>query len=109
MNKIFILYVTFDSETAADHMITQLIAERLIACGNKISASSVYLWEGTVCKENETAVLMKTSKEKLSETRSRIEELHSYEIPCIIDWEVSCNASYYLWILKSVKEEEDCG
>lgn len=106
MNRICLLYVTFDSETAAESMIEQLISERLIACGNKIPIKSIYLWEGAACKEDETVVLMKTSKGRLSKAKSRIEALHSYQVPCIIDWEVSCNPAYYRWVLESVAENK---
>ncbi len=101
MNTIVLFYITFESDEAAKEMIKQLIEEKIIACGNVLPINSVYLWEGAVCNENEFVAILKTSKTNVDKTRDRIEELHKYDVPCIIHWEVKCNDSYYNWILKS--------
>ena len=84
----------------------QLVEERLIACANILpGVTSVYRWEGAVCEDNETLLVMKTSAERILELTERIRALHSYEVPEVIALPLvpdEGNPAYLSWLLEQV-------
>ena len=82
----------------------KLIAEKLVACAN-ISAAmvSIYEWDGKICEEEERAIFLKTRKDLAEKVIIRIKELHSYDTPCIVQWDITGGSESYLkWIGKKV-------
>jgi periplasmic divalent cation tolerance protein len=76
------VYVTAPPEAAAD-LARTLVEERLAACVNRLECSSTYRWEGEVLEEREEVLLCKTTDAAYERLRSRVVELHPYEVPCI--------------------------
>ncbi|WP_101297428.1 divalent-cation tolerance protein CutA [Halegenticoccus soli] len=75
-------YVTAPPE-AADDLARTLVEERLAACVNSVDCSSVYRWEGEVSDDEEVILLAKTTDERYEELKSRVVELHPYDVPCV--------------------------
>ena len=94
-----ILYVTFGSKHEARRVVRTLLEERLIKCANMLSSDSLYVWNDSVKEENEIVAILKSSNE-FSIVSSRIEELHSYEVPCIIEIDGRCNQKFLSWLDK---------
>lgn len=64
----------------AEELARKLVAERLAACVNIIpGVRSYYIWEGTLEKDEEATLLIKTPLTKLDALRRRLLELHSYD------------------------------
>jgi periplasmic divalent cation tolerance protein len=81
----YVVYVTTRDREEAKRIAETVVQERLAACANVHGAvECVYWWEGRVCKENETVLLLKTSGKRKSELIQRIRKLHSYDTPCIV-------------------------
>jgi periplasmic divalent cation tolerance protein len=95
-----LVYVTAENETAAKKIATTLIEERLIACANLLPGmTSIYRWEGAVQEETETAMILKTTVERLDAVTERIRQLHSYACPCVVGWQATGgNADFLSWI-----------
>lgn len=76
------VYVTAP-ESAADDIASRLVEERLAACVNAVDCDSTYRWEGSVHRDSEVILLVKTTSDAADRLTDRIEELHPYDVPCI--------------------------
>jgi len=52
---------------------------------------------------NEYVTLLKTRNSLWKEVENYILKHHSYEVPCIIKYDVTANESYEQWILSTTK------
>jgi periplasmic divalent cation tolerance protein len=96
---ISIIYMTARDEREAEKIVTTLLDEKLIACGNIFPVRSIYSWRGEREDEGEAAVIMKTRSLKVVSVVKRIKELHSYEVPEIISFKVDKgNKDYLTWV-----------
>ncbi len=101
--NVAILYVPCGSEEEAAGIATQLLVEGLIACGNIVQSRSLHLWEGSLADEKEHILLCKTTNQAKEAAQQRIEELHSYDVPCIISvGPASVNGAYSEWVISMV-------
>lgn len=77
-----IIISTINDQNAGEAIITQLVSEGLIACGNLLpSATSIYRWQGKIEREAEILLILKTQAERLMELQERYHALHPYEVP----------------------------
>lgn len=83
-----------------------VVEERLAACVNIApSVRSIYRWKGSVETEEEALMFFKTTEAAQMSLTKRIRELHPYEVPEIISFEIKAsegNADYLDWIRSSV-------
>ena len=83
-----------------------VVEERLAACANIIpSIHSIYTWKGAVEEAGEAMVFFKTTAEIEPQLTARIRQLHPYEVPEIISFEIKKNEGnpdYLDWIRASV-------
>ncbi|MCB1530141.1 MAG: divalent-cation tolerance protein CutA [Rhodospirillales bacterium] len=83
--KKFFVYITAGSREEAQKIAEHLIEARLAACVNVLpEMSSVYRWEGKVCREREVALIAKTTENKLEDLTAAVKSIHSYDVPCIV-------------------------
>jgi periplasmic divalent cation tolerance protein len=77
-----------------------LVEERLAACGHQLEAiRSVYRWQGEVHDEREARVALHTRRSLVPAIVARTEQLHTYEVPCVIALPlVGGNPAYLRWI-----------
>ena len=77
-----------------------LVEDRLAACGHQISPiSSVFRWDGAVQDATETRVALHTRRSLVPAIVERADELHPYEVPCVIALPlVGGNPAYLEWI-----------
>jgi periplasmic divalent cation tolerance protein len=100
MNACWVYSTTHD-EAEASAIGEILISENLASCVNILpKIRSIYRWQGQIHKDQESAMLIKISKDKFEAVRARIRELHSYQTPCIIaiDWDQT-DSDYLKWII----------
>ena len=102
--KISFLYVTAPSKSVAEKIAKTLMKEKLIACANIFAhMKSIYFWKGQLTQSQEVVVILKMPKSYVARVRTRVAELHPYEVPCVAEIPIaSLNASYAQWLLKSV-------
>ena len=94
-----VVLVTAASQAEATAIATILIEEKLAACVNMFPVQSIYQWQGRIHQESEFQLIIKTNLAKFSELSSRIQEIHSYEVPEIIALPiVSGSESYLAWL-----------
>ncbi|AIL65004.1 Divalent-cation tolerance protein CutA [Rickettsiales bacterium Ac37b] len=99
-----IIYTTFQNRDEAITIAKTLVEEKLVACANVIDkAISIYRWNDQVEESVETVLVSKTTKVKLEETISKIKQLHKYECPCIVTFDITGgDIDYINWIKNSV-------
>jgi len=76
-----------------------IVRERLAACVNVGSVESLYWWKGSIERDSEDLLIVKTSMARLEELIRRVKELHPYEVPEIIALPVAaCLSEYCRWV-----------
>jgi periplasmic divalent cation tolerance protein len=105
MSQLSLLYTTFPHEEEAIKVARELLEKRLIACANILgSIRSLYTWQGKIEDGQEVAVLLKTTSAKVSEVIQRIQALHSYETPAILEIPAGQSAKAFSeWVHEEVK------
>jgi len=106
MTGLVTVYTTCAHAEEAARLSRELVDERLIACANVIQGvMSFYRWEGQVTNQPEAAILMKTTEAKFPALKTRLAELHSYDVPCIVAWPiVDANEAYAQWVRGAVDD-----
>ena len=100
-----IIYITHESEEKAKALADHLVGERLAACANIFAIQSMYWWEDVLHTEDEWVSIVKTTLDKWPLLRDRAEELHPYDVPCIMKIEVEANAGYERWIREETRTD----
>ena len=95
-----IALTTLPADADAAEFGRTLVDERLAACVNLLPVmESVYRWEGKIEFEAERQLVIKTSRERVSDLWDRVRELHPYEVPeFVIISIVDGNEAYLRWI-----------
>ena len=88
-----------DAATAV-RIARALIEERLAACVNRVAGvASTYRWQGAVHDDAEVLLLIKTTRERFAALRTRLVDLHPYEVPELIALDIADgNPTYLDWI-----------
>ncbi len=108
---------TVGTEEEAHRIAEELVARRHCACVNIIPVQrSVYRWQGKLCDDSEFFLIIKTVEEEYEATEAAIQELHSYELPEILAFNIGRGEKNFLdWIASCVDksahfpDEEDEG
>jgi periplasmic divalent cation tolerance protein len=104
MTQYCLVYITAKDEEEAQIIGKALVEEKLAACVNIHPIRSIFRWQGEISQEDEMAILAKTRAELANEVISRVKELHSYEVPCIVVLPLETgNPDFLEWISQSTK------
>lgn len=95
-----IVLTTASSPEEASKISRALVERRLAACVNIVPhVQSVYRWQGKVEQATEWLLIIKTQAAAFERLRDTIKELHSYELPECIMFEIAEGSEAYLnWI-----------
>ena len=105
MSNVVLLYVTVPDHHVANSIGHELVEDRLAACVNILGdIRSIFRWEGKVTKDDEVAMLVKTTETKAKLAIERIHALHPYECPAILTLAVSGGFAQFLaWVGEETK------
>ena len=108
MSEHLVVYVTAPSAPVGRDIASALLDSRLCACVNILpSVTSLYVWEGEVCRDEEVLLLIKTSKARFDALAATVRQNHPYDVPEIIATPiVAGTADYLAWIGESVQSGE---
>ena len=98
--KIVLIQTTCSTKEEARKIAKVLIEEKLAACIQMFEIESFYNWNNEFCCDNETLLNIKTRKDNFEEIKSRILELHSYDLPEIIQLDITNTSEEYLNFIK---------
>ncbi len=104
-----VVVTTVGTEEQANLLAEELVRRRQAACVNIVPGiRSIYRWQGKVCRDGELMLVVKTLEEEFAGVAATIGELHSYEVPEILAFQVSRGESRFLeWIAGSVDKEAE--
>lgn len=93
-------YITAGSRDEARRIGRALVEERLAACANILDdMTSIYRWQGAVEEASEAVLIAKTRAELFDRLAARVRELHSYDVPCVVELKVGRgNPAYLDWL-----------
>ncbi|WP_141324402.1 divalent-cation tolerance protein CutA [Myxococcus sp. AB025B] len=105
MTDAILVLVTAPSADKAAELARSLVEEQLAACGNILPGlRSIYRWEGKVQDDAEALILFKTRASLFDTLRSRLVELHPYDVPEVLRLDIADgHAPYLAWILDSTR------
>ena len=98
--KAIIVQTTCSSKEEAKNIAKVLIEEKLAACVQLSEIESFYNWKEEFCCDNETLLNIKTRKDNFEKIKSKILELHSYDLPEIIQLDITNTSEEYLNFIK---------
>ncbi len=95
------VYVTAGDKSVALDIGKTVVKERLAACANVLNPmTSIYWWDGDVQEDTEVVLILKTRQELVQDLTARIQELHSYDCPCVVSFDIqSGNGAYLDWLV----------
>jgi periplasmic divalent cation tolerance protein len=105
MDPYVVVFVSAGSEKDAATIAKALVEERLAACVNIIpKVRSIYLWEGKICDDAESYLIIKTRRPLFRKLQNRVKALHTYDVPEIIGLPIVEGFDPYLgWIEKETE------
>jgi periplasmic divalent cation tolerance protein len=91
---------TLDDSRRADAIVGQLLADRLVACGQRLGpVVSRYWWDGAMERAEEWLVLLKTRADLAPAVIEAVVAAHPYDTPEVVALDVVGGAAGYLaWI-----------
>ena len=85
MTDKIIVFVTCESKEQAETIAQAVVSDKLAACVNVLPGiRSCYVWEGKLTWSSELLLLIKTTRGRFEQLKSKIRELHSYAVPEIV-------------------------
>lgn len=93
-----VVYITAGSMEEARMLGKELVSRRLAACANIYPMNSIYWWNDELVEDKEVVLILKTTSERFDELKETVQSLHSYDLPCIIYWEIGGEENYLQWI-----------
>jgi len=102
--KMIIVQTTCPNKKEAEKIAQILIKQNLAACVQLSNIESFYRWDNKVCNDKEVLLNIKTKKENFKKIKSKIKELHSYDLPEIIALNINkASKEYKKFIAKACK------
>ena len=100
---------TVGTEQEANVLAEELIERRHAACVNIISGvRSLYRWRGSICKDSEYLLIIKTLDEEYELVAATIQEFHTYDLPEILTFPITRGDQDFLgWISGCLDKEAD--
>lgn len=100
-----IIYITTSGVLESKEIAKKLLEEKLAVCINIIpTIESIYLWHDNIEEDTESIIFVKTKTELVEKLIKRVEDLHSYEIPCILEININKGSRNYLKWMENLLE-----
>ncbi|MCU0546518.1 MAG: divalent-cation tolerance protein CutA [Oscillatoriaceae cyanobacterium Prado104] len=91
-----VVLVTAGSEAEAEKIARFLVENQLAACASLSPIRSIYSWQGEIRSDSEWQLVIKTDLAKFEDLKTKVQELHSYEVPEIIAIPIVAGSQAYL-------------
>lgn len=103
-----LIYITTSGLSESKKIAKILLQDRLVACVNIIpQIESLYLWKGEMEEDSESLLIAKTRQDLVDKVIQKAQEIHSYDIPCILQIQVKKGSMDYLeWMETELSKEK---
>lgn len=100
-----VVFCTCPDSESAERLGRMLVEEHLAGCVNVVPGlTSIYMWQGSLRREPECLLLIKTSTDRFEDLQDRLRALHPYELPEIIALPISQGDPDYLaWLTENTR------
>ena len=97
---VLLCYCSCPDAASAQAIAEALVGERLAACVNRLpTVHSTYRWQGAVTCDSEELLLIKPTAARFDALKTRLLELHPYELPELVAVPVQRGHEAYLdWV-----------
>jgi len=104
MRPLIVLTTLGENHDAHD-LANDLVEKRLAACVNIVPRiQSVYRWQGSIERDDEQLLIIKTLDERLDELKSVLFARHPYEVPELVVIELDdLGDAYRDWLIDAVR------
>lgn len=94
------IYVTAADRAEAEMIGRAMVEARLAACANLLGdTTAIYWWDGAVESGGEAAIILKSRAELVPEITKAIQDIHSYDCPCVVALPiVDGNPEFLAWL-----------
>lgn len=91
----------------AEALASALVERRLAACVNIVGPiRSIYRWKDAIEREQEYLLLIKTTAERAADLAATFSELHPYELPERVEFNIEGGSGGYLeWLSAQVDRD----
>ena len=98
-----VVLTTIGGDIDGRELASILVAERLAACVNVLpEMDSIYRWQGAVETARERQLIIKTTGARVVRLRTRLHELHQYDVPEFLVVPIVDGSERYLgWLRES--------
>lgn len=95
-----VVLITCPDASTGENLAHALVEDGLAACVNLVPGlTSIYRWEGKLCREPEILLIAKTRRSRLSALQRKVKALHPYTVPEVIALPiVSGSHAYLAWV-----------
>ncbi|MGE5235982.1 MAG: divalent-cation tolerance protein CutA [Acidobacteriota bacterium] len=102
LEPICVVVTSVGTEQQAVEISEELVARSLATCVNVLPClRSIYRWKGKICTDSEYLLLIKTRHALFPAVSEAIRELHSYELPEIVEFAVgSAEPNFHRWVVE---------
>ncbi len=100
--NLILLLTSEKNEDNAQKLCLAILHSKLAACVSLNNIKSLYWWEGGLQDSCEVQITVKTNTINLGKLIALIKELHSYELPEILYWNISAEQDFKDWINKNI-------
>jgi periplasmic divalent cation tolerance protein len=106
MERPILVLTTLAADADAEVFARTLVDERLAACVNILAPmQSVYRWQGQVEHASERQLMIKTLPSRLAVLKTRLADLHPYQVPELLVLPITDGGEAYLrWVGESVSD-----
>lgn len=100
MTDVILVLTTVSDNSAAEELARVLVEERLAACVTVQAAmTSFYWWQGSIVRDRERQIVVKTTRDRLEALEQRLSALHAYQLPELLVIPVDGGSRGYLdWV-----------
>jgi periplasmic divalent cation tolerance protein len=105
MSEGLVALSTVASAEDAERIARALVEGGLAACVNVVpEVTSIYRWKGSVEREEERLLVIKTTRDRFEALRLALVQLHPYEVPELIALPIQAGHEPYLaWLQESCR------
>mgnify|MGYP003446740175 FL=1 len=102
LEPISVVVTSVGTEQQAVEISEELVARRLATCINIVPClRSIYRWKGKVCEDSEYLLFIKTRRALFGAVSEAIRELHSYELPEVLEFPVgAAEPNFHAWVVE---------
>lgn len=102
MKKPTIIISTYPNKKSISEIANDLVKNRVVACVNISQISSIYSWNDKIENTSEYLAIFKTTTKNKTLLKKKIMETHPYDVPEIVEIDVTfTNKSYLKWLIDS--------